>query len=66
LAAEVSIFDADIHYQSQEVVRALRSRNRDVAYCELPSTYGHDAFLVDVGEQTDIVRGFLASTLERA
>jgi homoserine O-acetyltransferase/O-succinyltransferase len=52
-------------YQSLEIVRALRSRNRDVAYCELPSNYGHDAFLVDVGEQTDIVRGFLASTFER-
>jgi homoserine O-acetyltransferase len=49
-------------YQSQEIVNALRSRNRDVAYCELPSNYGHDAFLVEVGEQTDIVRGFLAST----
>jgi homoserine O-acetyltransferase/O-succinyltransferase len=53
-------------YQSQEIVRALRSRNVDVAYCELPSNYGHDAFLVDVGEQTDLVRGFLASTYERA
>jgi homoserine O-acetyltransferase len=50
-------------YQSQEVVRALRSQNRDVAYCELPSNYGHDAFLVDVAEQTDLIRGFLASTL---
>ena len=49
-------------YQSLEVVSALRSRNRDVAYCELPSNYGHDAFLVDVGEQTELVRGFLAST----
>lgn len=49
-------------YQSQEIVRALRSRNLDVAYCELPSSYGHDAFLVDVGEQTELVRGFLAST----
>ncbi|MEX2262614.1 MAG: homoserine O-acetyltransferase [Bryobacteraceae bacterium] len=49
-------------YQSQEIVRALRSRNRDVAYCELPSNYGHDAFLVDIGEQTEILRGFLAST----
>src|SRR5271165_4507530 len=49
-------------YQSQEIVRALRSRNVDVAYCELPSNYGHDAFLVDVGEQTELVRGFLAST----
>jgi len=52
-------------YQSQEIVRALRSRNVDVAYCELPSNYCHDAFLVDVGEQTELVRGFLASTYEK-
>jgi homoserine O-acetyltransferase/O-succinyltransferase len=52
-------------YQSLEVVSALRSRNRDVAYCELPSNYGHDAFLVDVGEQSAMVRGFLASTYEK-
>jgi homoserine O-acetyltransferase len=51
-------------YQSLEIVRALRGRNRDVAYCELPSNYGHDAFLVDVGEQTEMVRGFLASTFK--
>jgi homoserine O-acetyltransferase len=51
-------------YQSVEVVQALRSMNRDVAYCELPSNYGHDAFLVDVGEQTEVVRGFLASTFK--
>jgi len=47
-------------YQSLEVVNALRGRNHDVAYCELSSNYGHDAFLVDVAEQTEIVRGFLA------
>jgi homoserine O-acetyltransferase len=52
-------------YQSVEIVRALRSRNCDVAYVELPSNYGHDAFLVDVAEQTDLVRGFLASTFEK-
>jgi homoserine O-acetyltransferase len=51
-------------YQSLEIVKALRSQNRDVAYCELPSNYGHDAFLVDVGEQTEVVRGFLASTFK--
>jgi homoserine O-acetyltransferase len=49
-------------YQSLDIVQALRALNRDVAYCELPSNYGHDAFLVDVGEQTEVVRGFLAST----
>lgn len=47
-------------YQSLEIVNALRSRNHDVTYCELTSNYGHDAFLVDVAEQTGIVRGFLA------
>ena len=51
-------------YQSQEIVRALRGRNLDVAYCELSSNYGHDAFLVDVGEQTEMVRGFLNSTFK--
>ena len=49
-------------YQSQEIVRVLRRRNLDVAYCDLQSNYGHDAFLVDVAEQTDVMRGFLTST----
>jgi homoserine O-acetyltransferase len=49
-------------YQAQEIVRVLRRRNLDIAYCDLQSNYGHDAFLVDVAEQTDVVRGFLAST----
>jgi len=52
-------------YQSQEIVRALRARNCDVAYVELESSYGHDSFLVDVGEQSSLVRGFLASTFEK-
>ena len=52
-------------YQSLEIVSALRSRNQDVAYCELPSNYGHDAFLVEVGEQTDLVRGFLDATFRQ-
>src|SRR3954453_19194913 len=49
-------------YQSLEIVSALRGRNRDVAFCELPSNYGHDAFLVDVAEETELIRGFLTST----
>ena len=53
-------------YQSQEIVRALRSRNCDVAYVELQSNYGHDSFLVDVAEQSALVTGFLASTFEKA
>ncbi len=53
-------------YQSLEIVNALRSRNHDVTYCELSSNYGHDAFLVDVGEQTEIVRGFLSRVAREA
>jgi homoserine O-acetyltransferase len=49
-------------YQSLEIVSALRGRNCDVAYCNLESRYGHDAFLVEVDELTALVRGFLAST----
>lgn len=52
-------------YQSQEMVRALRSRNRDVAYVELQSNYGHDSFLVDVAEQSALIGGFLGATFER-
>jgi homoserine O-acetyltransferase len=49
-------------YQSLEIVRALRGRNLDVAYVELPSNYGHDAFLVEAGEQTELIKGFLENT----
>jgi homoserine O-acetyltransferase/O-succinyltransferase len=51
-------------YQSLEVVSGLRSRNVDVAFCELASTYGHDAFLLEVEEQNRMVSGFLASVFE--
>jgi homoserine O-acetyltransferase len=51
-------------YQSLEIVSALRGRNVDVAFCELPSHYGHDAFLLEVKEQTEMVRGFLNSVYE--
>ncbi len=34
-------------YQSQEIVRLLKSRHADETYCEINSTYGHDCFLVE-------------------
>src|SRR5260370_13856045 len=46
-------------YHSLQVVSALRSRNCDVAYCNLAADYGHDAFFVEVQEQAELVRGFL-------
>jgi homoserine O-acetyltransferase len=53
-------------YQALEIARALRARNCDVAYCNLDSRYGHDAFLVEVQQQTEVVAGFLASTFREA
>jgi homoserine O-acetyltransferase len=53
-------------YQSLEIVSALRSRNCDVAYCNLAAGYGHDSFLVELDEQTELVRGFLASTFRES
>lgn len=45
--------------QSQDIVRLLKLRNIDATYCELNSTYGHDAFLVEVEEQTTLIKHFL-------
>ena len=50
-------------YQSQEIVRQLKRRHVEATYCELRSTYGHDAFLVDVEEQTELIRHFLQRAL---
>jgi len=49
--------------QSQEIVRLLKRRHVDATYCELNSTYGHDAFLVEVEEQTTLIKHFLDKTL---
>jgi homoserine O-acetyltransferase len=48
--------------QSQEIVRALQAGLADATYCEISSTYGHDAFLVEVEEQTELIRHFLEKT----
>jgi homoserine O-acetyltransferase len=51
-------------YQSQEVVRACKKAGVDVSYCEISSTYGHDAFLLEVDEQTALVTHFLRKVTE--
>ncbi len=48
-------------YQSREIVRALMVRGVDVTYCEIDSRYGHDAFLLDEGEMSKIIRNFLVN-----
>jgi homoserine O-acetyltransferase len=52
-------------YQSQEIVRQLKIRGADATYCEINSTYGHDAFLLEVEEETRLIKPFLHKTLHR-
>jgi homoserine O-acetyltransferase len=46
-------------YQSQEIVRACKLAGLDATYCEVDSTYGHDAFLLEAEEETHLIRHFL-------
>lgn len=48
-------------YQSQEIVRLLKKRRIAATYCDLQSSYGHDAFLVDIEEQTRLVKNFISN-----
>ncbi len=51
-------------YQSQEIVRQLKIRHADATYCEIHSTYGHDAFLLEIKEETHLIRHFLDKTYQ--
>jgi homoserine O-acetyltransferase/O-succinyltransferase len=46
-------------YQSKKIVRVLKHNNIDVSSCEIKSTYGHDAFLLEVNEQSRLISHFL-------
>ncbi|WP_315837586.1 homoserine O-acetyltransferase MetX [Bradyrhizobium prioriisuperbiae] len=47
--------------ESREVVHALNAGGARVSFAEIKTDKGHDAFLLDVPEFTDIVRAFLES-----
>jgi homoserine O-acetyltransferase/O-succinyltransferase len=52
--------------QSRAIVTALVHNRQDVSFVELNAPYGHDAFLLDVGELTRLVAPFLKTiTKER-
>lgn len=46
-------------YQSQALVQLLKMNRIDVTYCEILSTYGHDAFLLESEAETRLIRHFL-------
>ena len=46
-------------YQSQEIVKACKLAGVNTTYCEINSTYGHDAFLLEIEEETHLIKHFL-------
>lgn len=46
-------------YQAKEIVQYLRMNRVDVTYCDIKSTYGHDAFLLEVEDESNLIQHFL-------
>ncbi len=46
-------------YQSKEIVKACKLSGIEATYCEIDSTYGHDAFLLEVEQETHLITHFL-------
>lgn len=46
-------------YQSQEIVKACKIAGLETSYCEVDSTYGHDAFLLEIEEESHLIQHFL-------
>jgi len=46
-------------YQTKEIVRACKLADLEASYCEVDSTYGHDAFLLEIDEETHLITHFL-------
>jgi homoserine O-acetyltransferase len=46
-------------YQSQEIVKACKLAGVQASYCEITSTYGHDSFLLETEQETQLIGGFL-------
>lgn len=46
-------------HQSKEIVKACKLAGLEATYCEIDSTYGHDAFLLETKEETHLIKHFL-------
>jgi homoserine O-acetyltransferase len=46
-------------YQSLAIVKTAKQAGLPVTYCEIDSTYGHDAFLVETAEETHLIKHYL-------
>lgn len=48
-------------HQSQDIVRTLKRKHAYTTYFDLSSNYGHDAFLVEIEDETRLIKNFLAN-----
>jgi len=46
-------------WQSQEIVKACKTAGVNATYCEIDSYYGHDAFLLEVQQESHLISHFL-------
>jgi len=46
-------------YQSKEILKICKLAGIEATYCEINSTYGHDAFLLENDDETHLVKHFL-------
>jgi len=51
-------------YQSKEIVKSCKVAGVDTTFCEIDSTYGHDAFLLEIEEETHLVKHFLEKVIQ--
>ncbi|MCL5408634.1 MAG: homoserine O-acetyltransferase [Candidatus Omnitrophica bacterium] len=49
--------------QSREIVKLLKINGIPASYCEIDSSYGHDAFLVEIEKQSELIKHFLNSVV---
>lgn len=49
--------------QSKDIVRALKANGLPTTFLEIPSSYGHDSFLLPCSQQEHAIDGFLSSLL---
>jgi homoserine O-acetyltransferase len=52
--------------RSKELVSALRENGNEVSFAEIPSAYGHDAFLLEPEAQHRLISPFLTNALRHA
>jgi len=51
--------------QSREIVKTCKLAGVNATYCEINSTYGHDAFLLEIKEEANLIKHFLKTVFQR-